>query len=42
MFYDSISYSTLKARRELGFEADMPLREGIEKTVHWYKANGHI
>ncbi len=31
--------STEKARRELGFEARVGLREGLEKTVEWTKRN---
>lgn len=28
-----------KARRDLGFEARTSLREGLERTISWYKAN---
>jgi nucleoside-diphosphate-sugar epimerase len=28
-----------KARRELGFEARTPLREGLERTIEWTRAN---
>jgi len=28
-----------KSRRELGFEAEMPLREGLERTIEWTRAN---
>jgi nucleoside-diphosphate-sugar epimerase len=31
--------STEKARRELGFEARVGLRDGLEKTVEWTKGN---
>lgn len=31
--------ATGKSRRELGFEARMPLRAGLEKTVAWTRAN---
>jgi UDP-glucose 4-epimerase len=31
--------STDKARRELGFEARMPLREGLERTIEWTREN---
>lgn len=31
--------STEKARRELGFEATMPLRDGLERTVAWMSDN---
>jgi nucleoside-diphosphate-sugar epimerase len=28
-----------KSRRELGFEATMPLREGLEQTIAWMREN---
>jgi nucleoside-diphosphate-sugar epimerase len=31
--------STDKARRELGFEATTPLRDGLERTIEWTRAN---
>ena len=31
--------STEKATRELGFEARTPLREGLERTIEWTRAN---
>ena len=31
--------STLKSKHELGFEAKMALRDGLEKTVQWTKGN---
>jgi UDP-glucose 4-epimerase len=31
--------STDKARAALGFEATMPLREGLERTIEWMQAN---
>lgn len=31
--------ATDKARRELGFEARTPLREGLERTIAWTRAN---
>ncbi len=31
--------STDKAARELGFEAGMPLRDGLERTIEWTRAN---
>jgi nucleoside-diphosphate-sugar epimerase len=30
---------TSKSRRELGFEATMPLREGLERTIAWTRSN---
>ena len=42
MFYDSIVYSTEKARRTLGFECDHTLEQGIRRTVAWYKTNHHL
>ncbi|UCG53289.1 MAG: NAD-dependent epimerase/dehydratase family protein [Candidatus Latescibacterota bacterium] len=40
MFYDSIQYSTRKARTVLGFSSAHKLEQGIHKTIQWYKANG--
>ncbi|MBF8249069.1 MAG: wbmF [Bacteroidetes bacterium] len=31
--------STEKAERELGFVADVPLREGLKRTIQWAKGN---
>ena len=31
--------STEKAKREIGFEAETPLREGLEKTIAWTREN---
>jgi len=28
-----------KTRRELGFQATMPLREGLERTIAWTRSN---
>jgi nucleoside-diphosphate-sugar epimerase len=41
-FYDSISYSTDKARRLLGFRCDYSLEQGIRQTVAWYKNNHYL
>ena len=37
MFYDNIEYSTVKAKKLLGFTNSYTLEEGIRKTVAWYK-----
>ena len=42
MLYANIGYDTSKAQRLLGFEAEVPLREGIKKTVRWYKENKYL
>lgn len=34
--------STEKARRELGFEARVPLREGLRTTIAWTRANREL
>ncbi len=39
MMYDNISYSTQNAEELTGFRAEMPLREGIARTVKWYRDN---
>ncbi len=41
-FYDSIRYSTRKARARLGFECQYPLEQAIHRTVAWYKANHYL
>ncbi|MDD1728690.1 MAG: GDP-L-fucose synthase, partial [Methanospirillum sp.] len=31
-----------RAKREFGFEAQMPFREGLQRTITWYEVNrGH-
>jgi len=42
MFYDTIQYSTDKARRLLGFACDHTLEQGIRQTVAWYKRNHYL
>lgn len=42
MMYDNIEFSAAKAKRLLGFEAGTPLREGIARTVAWYRQNGYL
>ncbi len=39
MFYDSIQFSTEKARNLLGFDCRHSLEEGIRRTVSWYREN---
>jgi nucleoside-diphosphate-sugar epimerase len=39
MFYDNIEYSVRKAEKLLGFTANYPLNDAIERTVSWYKKN---
>lgn len=41
-FYDSIQFSTAKARHLLGFECAYTLEQGIRQTVRWYKDNGYL
>jgi len=31
--------STEKAERDLGFVADVPLRDGLKRTIQWAKGN---
>jgi nucleoside-diphosphate-sugar epimerase len=40
MMADNFGYSIAKARRELGFEPKVPLREGIARTVEDFLASG--
>jgi len=34
--------NTDKAKRELAFRPDIPLQQGIDETVAWYKENGYL
>jgi nucleoside-diphosphate-sugar epimerase len=36
------SYSTERARKELGYEPRFNLRRGLEETYGWYKENGYL
>jgi nucleoside-diphosphate-sugar epimerase len=42
MFYDSIGYSTKKARALLGFTCDYTIEQGIHNAVQWYRDNGYL
>jgi nucleoside-diphosphate-sugar epimerase len=42
MFYDNIGYATSRAKEMLGFEARVPLEEGIARTVKWYRDNHYL
>ncbi len=33
---------TSRAERELGFRARTPLREGLERTIAWYRTNAPV
>jgi nucleoside-diphosphate-sugar epimerase len=36
------SYDISKAKMELGYKPSVDLKEGISKTVRWYKTNGYL
>jgi dTDP-D-glucose 4,6-dehydratase len=40
MFGSDNRHSIEKARRELGFEPKVPLREGIKLSAEWFNAGG--
>lgn len=40
MFYDNIEYSTKRAEQVLGFKVKHALRDGVMKTVAWFKEQG--
>ena len=42
MFYDNIEFSVAKAQKVLGYQPEISLEEGIERTVTWYKDNGYL
>jgi len=37
VIYDNIEFSSQKAEQELGFHPEYSLKEGISRTVKWYK-----
>jgi nucleoside-diphosphate-sugar epimerase len=39
MFYDNIEYSTSKAEKLLSFTSHHSIKDGIRKTVNWYRQN---
>lgn len=41
-FSTSYRFSWEKARQELGYEPQVPLAIGLEKTVAWYRQNGYL
>jgi nucleoside-diphosphate-sugar epimerase len=42
MFYDNIEYSTQKASELLEFTSEISIKEGIKRTINWYKENSLI
>jgi len=42
LFYDNLEYSTVKAENILGAIPLHSLKEGIAKTVQWYKHKGYL
>ncbi len=42
MMYDTIRYSTRKARELLGFGCRYPLEEAVRRTVAWYLERGYL
>jgi len=40
LFGSDTKHSVEKARRELGYEPEVDLREGIRLTAAWYNAGG--
>ncbi|MDW7710948.1 MAG: NAD(P)-dependent oxidoreductase [Deferrisomatales bacterium] len=41
-FQNNRAFSIEKAKRVLGFDPQVPLREGIRRTVRWYEENGYL
>lgn len=41
-FTENRVFSCQKARTELGFVAKIGLREGVRKTIEWYRDNGYL
>ena len=42
MFYDSNAFDTSKAGRLLDFTNEVPLEEGIRRTIQWYQENNYL
>lgn len=36
------TFTNDKAKRELGYKHSISTREGIDRTIHWYKENGYL
>ncbi len=41
-FTENRAFSAGSAQRELGYKPEVDLREGIRRTVHWYKQKGYL
>jgi dihydroflavonol-4-reductase len=41
-FTKSRAFDTTRARKELGFEPQIDLRQGIRRTLIWYKQQGWL
>lgn len=41
-FQNNRAFSVAKARRLLGYQPQVPLREGIRRTIGWYRAQGWL
>lgn len=41
-FTKSRAFDITRARRELGFSPKVPLREGVRRTLAWYRENGWL
>lgn len=41
-FAKSRAFSNTKARKLIGFEPRVGTREGVRKTIHWYRQNGYL
>jgi nucleoside-diphosphate-sugar epimerase len=41
-FTKSRAFDTSRARREIGYEPQVGLRDGIRRTVEWYRAHGWL
>ena len=39
-FVNDRGFSSAKARREIGYEPQVDLEEGLKRTYQWYKATG--
>lgn len=42
LFTEHRAYDINRARREIGYAPTVTLREGVERTVAWYRATGRL
>lgn len=41
-FVKNRAFTIAKAKREIGYQPQVDLAEGLRRTAHWYRENGHL